>query len=261
MTHKTFLLCLFLFALSVMAPNSECKMKSFVEQQLAYDRVKSAHDFYHDALEAALTSKGLSLSTLEIALVVYKNEGFMEVYGKAITGDRFQKLGYFNMTASSGILGPKSKEGDLQIPEGRYEVVKFNPRSNFLLSMGINYPNADDRKRSKAKHLGNAIFIHGDNKSIGCIAIGDTAIEQLYILAIYSRQNTDRPIPVHIFPFKMTEENIRQAEFAYRDYDATIKFWKWLKPIYDQITESYDHTSLELLPFVKKKEAPSDNKE
>jgi murein L,D-transpeptidase YafK len=92
----------------------------------------------------------------------------------------------YPLTAFSGRLGPKLKERDGQIPEGIYRLTTFNPFSNWHLSMMIDYPNDFDRTQAakEGRHqLGSNIFLHGKAKSVGCLAVGDKAIDQLFLLA------------------------------------------------------------------------------
>jgi murein L,D-transpeptidase YafK len=88
----------------------------------------------------------------------------------------------------------------LQVPEGFYEADRFNPFSAFHLSLGLNYPNASDRILGDPVSPGSDIFIHGGTASIGCIALGDPGIEEIYLAAAGSRA---RPIHVHLFPARM----------------------------------------------------------
>ena len=88
--------------------------------------------------------------------------------------------------AASGHAGPKLRQGDYQVPEGVYRIEWLNPNSSYHLSMKVNYPNAFDlrmARRDGRKNLGGDIFIHGRNVSIGCVALGDPAIEELFTLA------------------------------------------------------------------------------
>ena len=89
------------------------------------------------------------------------------------------------MTAFSGKLGPKNQQGDLQIPEGVYRASVLNPNSSYYLSIGVNYPNQNDRKRGlkkKISNLGGDIFIHGRSVTIGCVPVGDHYIEELFYI-------------------------------------------------------------------------------
>ena len=92
----------------------------------------------------------------------------------------------YPVLAASGRLGPKLKEGDRQVPEGLYRIESLNPNSMFHLSLRVNYPNEFDRRqasRESRTNLGGDIMIHGSNASIGCLAMGDEAAEDLFILA------------------------------------------------------------------------------
>ncbi len=132
-------------------------------------------------LKSILDSWPVDKST-QLTLVVYKQERILEVW---MTSPLKKKLKTYPFTAFSGRLGPKNRQGDRQIPEGLYKVDRMNPFSQYYLSIGINYPNELDRQRGKEKNikdLGGDIFIHGKNKTIGCIPIGDEAIEELFYL-------------------------------------------------------------------------------
>ena len=120
----------------------------------------------------------------KLTLIGLKHERKLEVWG-TLKGKQIHITTY-PFTAFSGILGPKFKEGDRQIPEGIYGVSYLNPNSKFHLSMKINYPNAYDKKMAKKEHrtnLGSDIMIHGNDRTVGCIPIGDEKIEELYFLS------------------------------------------------------------------------------
>jgi len=116
----------------------------------------------------------------ELMIVVFKSSKLMEVfYDHALVMN-------VPILAASGAAGPKIKEGDCQVPEGIYKIDVLNPNSSYYLSMRISYPNETDRKRSKARgvtEFGGDIYIHGKAASVGCLAIGDDKIEDLYFLA------------------------------------------------------------------------------
>jgi murein L,D-transpeptidase YafK len=90
--------------------------------------------------------------------------------------------------------------GDYQVPEGFYYINEFNPRSEYHLSLGLNYPNASDRILSDSTQPGGDIYIHGSCVTTGCIPITDSQIEELYILAAHAKDMGEDFIPVHIFP-------------------------------------------------------------
>ncbi len=97
---------------------------------------------------------------------------------------RFRLVASYPILAVSGGPGPKRREGDKQVPEGFYEIDRFNPKSLFHLSLGLNYPNAADRVLSDREHPGGDIFIHGSNVTVGCAPLGNDAIEELYLAAL-----------------------------------------------------------------------------
>lgn len=120
----------------------------------------------------------------EIALLAFKKEQQVQLWAKN-KHDRWKYIHTYPITANSGRLGPKLKERDGQIPEGIYKLTSFNPFSTWHLSMMINYPNEFDRLQASKdgrSQLGGNIFIHGKSRSVGCLAIGDAAIDQLFFL-------------------------------------------------------------------------------
>ena len=114
-----------------------------------------------------------------LRIVIYKNRRVLELWSP-----QSELLKTYKFTAFSGTLGPKNKQGDKQIPEGVYRTTALNPNSRYYLSIRINYPNDNDTKRAKKKgvHPGGDIYIHGKNKTIGCVPIGDRAIEELFYI-------------------------------------------------------------------------------
>lgn len=137
-----------------------------------------------ERLEPALKRAHLHYPPKQIALLAFKKSKQLQLWARDRGAWNYVKS--YPILGASGHLGPKLKRGDLQVPEGVYKIKSFNPSSHFTLSMEINYPNAFDKAHAKAdhrRHLGREIFIHGTDRSIGCVAIGDAAIEELFILA------------------------------------------------------------------------------
>lgn len=132
----------------------------------------------------------------------------------------------------SGGLGPKRREGDRQVPEGLYVIDRFNPDSAYHLSLGIDYPNASDRVRSDPKNPGSDIFIHGSDVSIGCLAMTDPVIEEVYAMAVRAREAGQRRIRVDIFPFRM-----EPGEVAGRGGEHS-GLWAELEPFYQAFESS-----------------------
>ena len=129
----------------------------------------------------------------------------------------------WNICTYSGKLGPKLKQGDRQSPEGFYFVKpgQMNPYSSYHLSFNLGYPNAFDRAHGRT---GNYLMVHGDCVSIGCYAMNDDGIEEIYTLMGAALKSGQPFIRVHVFPFPMTEANLS----AQRD-NKNITFWNNLK--------------------------------
>ncbi|HMN38004.1 MAG TPA: L,D-transpeptidase family protein [Hyphomicrobium sp.] len=121
----------------------------------------------------------------DVALVAVKDEKTLELFSRAGSGD-WTFVHRYKVLAASGGPGPKLKRGDKQVPEGVYGISFLNPNSRYHVSMRVSYPNAFDRQMAAndgRKDLGGDIMIHGKNVSIGCLAIGDEAAEELFVLA------------------------------------------------------------------------------
>jgi murein L,D-transpeptidase YafK len=118
-------------------------------------------------------------------LVGWKQEQTLEVYAAGKIGP-YHFIRAYPIFAESGTLGPKLREGDDQAPEGIYSITSLNPNSAYHLSLEVGYPNDFDRamaRREPRTHLGSAIMIHGNACSAGCLAMGDGAAEDLFVLA------------------------------------------------------------------------------
>lgn len=116
-----------------------------------------------------------------ITLIGLKEEKQLELWAQH--EQRWRFIHSYPMTAASGHAGPKLREGDWQVPEGLYKIIWLNPNSSYHLSMKIDYPNQFDLKHARADgrtEPGSDIFIHGKAVSIGCIALGDEAIDELF---------------------------------------------------------------------------------
>lgn len=161
----------------------------------------------------------------EVFIRVFKREGELEVWVK----NREQSYALFRtypICNYSGGLGPKERQGDHQAPEGFYYVNagRLNPWSRFHLSMNLGYPNAYDRARGRT---GSALMIHGNCVSIGCYAMTDAKIEEIYTLVYQALAHGQALVRVHVFPFKMTAS----AMAAEKD-NLWYGFWRNLQEGY-----------------------------
>ena len=149
------------------------------------DRLAQFGDLAFSRLAPRFTAAGAAFPPTEIALLAFKDTGLMQVYARSAPGAWTYVCAY-PVLAASGVLGPKLREGDEQVPEGIYQVTLLNPNSRFHVSLRLNYPNAFDQRmalRDGRTRLGGDIMIHGKAVSAGCLAMGDTAAEDLFALA------------------------------------------------------------------------------
>jgi len=119
-----------------------------------------------------------------VVLVGFKWEKRLDLYA-GNSPDELKFIRYYDVLAASGVLGPKLREGDRQVPEGVYRLTQLNPNSNFHLSLKIGYPNTFDRLMGRVenrRNLGGAIFIHGSSVSAGCLAMSDPVAEEIFTL-------------------------------------------------------------------------------
>jgi murein L,D-transpeptidase YafK len=199
-------------------------------KQLTYPRVREAYNQKEKTLKKELEQQQYSWGEFELLVVGYKYEKELEIHlRKKGSVDKFQLFRTYAFCTLSGNLGPKRIQGDLQVPEGFYFIDRFNPSSQFHLSLGLNYPNASDKILSDPQKPGGDIFIHGDCVSIGCIPITDELIKELYVLCVEAREAGQKQIPVYLFPFRMTEEKFNTGVSLYPNHQA---FWSNLKEGY-----------------------------
>jgi len=188
--------------------------------------------FLKDTLAERLTSLSRKMGD-PIFIRIFKEEAILEVWIK--TENEYEHLKDYIICASSGYLGPKLKEGDRQAPEGFYKVRKrqLNPKSKFHLSFNLGYPNAYDRAHGRT---GSFLMVHGNCVSIGCYAMTDEKIEEIYALVKRALGNGQDYIDVHAYPFRMTDKNMDL-------YEGNIwyDFWTNLK-------EGYDYFEAEKVP-------------
>jgi murein L,D-transpeptidase YafK len=204
----------------------------FKATQLTYARVRKAYAESEEVMKRRYEAQNLTLGKQAVFFRVFKAEKQLELWAKRTDGT-YCLIKSYPICSASGDLVPKRKMGDYQVPEGFYHIDRFNPTSSFYLSMGINYPNASDKIVSTASNLGGDIFIHGSCVSIGCMAMTDPVIYELYIAAVEAKNSGQQKTPVHIFPFRMTNVNVTRYYESYKDDVVLVQFWKNIKVGYD----------------------------
>jgi murein L,D-transpeptidase YafK len=176
-------------------------------------------------LNQRLAAKGLRAGQA-VFIRIIKQSSELELWMNR--GDAWVQLHTYPVCKWSGDLGPKLREGDWQAPEGFYAVTAnaLNPKSAYHLSFNLGFPNAYDRAHGRT---GSALMVHGDCRSVGCYAMTDAGIEQIYGLVQAALRAGQAAVPVHIFPFRMSDEAMQ------RPHDIRWStFWANLKTGWDQ---------------------------
>ena len=173
-------------------------------------------------LEADLAAQGLTLGSA-VYFQITKQPARLTAF-VAGPDDTFHAFRTWPVCSYSGQLGPKRAEGDRQAPEGFYSVrpAQMNPASSYHLSFDLGYPNAYDRAHGRT---GGYLMVHGSCVSIGCFAMTDPVIEEVWTLMDAAFENGQRQVPVHIFPFAMTAANLQRHAGQ-----ADSAFWRSLAP-------------------------------
>ena len=152
------------------------------------DVLESVAPYAVSQLRPYFDRAGVDYPPRKLALIGLKEEKKLELWAKDAHHPEYRFIRSYDILAASGKDGPKLRRGDRQVPEGVYRVVRLNPNSNYHLSMKLDYPNeydlfhANEEGRSEP---GSDIFIHGKAVSAGCLAMGDSVIEELFVLAAH----------------------------------------------------------------------------
>ncbi|MCB2182128.1 MAG: murein L,D-transpeptidase [Desulfobulbaceae bacterium] len=185
---------------------------------------KAVYQKITPSLESELVRHNLILGS-PIFIRIFKESSELEIWVKG--KNKYELFKTYDICSFSGELGPKQREGDLQSPEGFYlvEGSQLNPFSRFHLSFNLGYPNQYDRIHGRT---GSALMVHGSCVSAGCFAMTDPIVEEIYTLAEAALKNGQPFFKVHIFPFRMTADNMARHKNS-----QWINFWKNLKEGYD----------------------------
>ncbi len=176
-------------------------------------------------ISSAVLAKMEALDTTPSSPTVirtYKKEAELEIWKMKSNGE-YALLKTYPMCRWSGQLGPKKREGDMQVPEGFYSIApgQMNPNSHYYLAFNVGYPNAYDRAYGRT---GGNVMVHGVCSSAGCFSMTDEQVADIYAIARDSFAGGQREIQLQSYPFHMTAENM--AKFR---LDPNIDFWKNLK--------------------------------
>jgi murein L,D-transpeptidase YafK len=186
--------------------------------------IKDINPKVEKRLEPYFKRAGVQYFPKKLTFVAFKKERKLEMWGEK--SGKWIYVRSYKILAASGKPGPKLKEGDKQVPEGIYNITAMNPNSIFYLAMLVGYPNNYDKLQAQKENrtnLGGDICIHGNHRSAGCLAMGDTNIEDLFLAT-----------------YKVGMQNVRViiAPYDFRD-DKNINYnitkVSWRKELYDTV--------------------------
>ncbi|MBY7649478.1 MAG: hypothetical protein C4617_03075 [Candidatus Liberibacter europaeus] len=158
---------------------------------------------------------------------IFKKENVLEIW-KYTTDKKYALFKSYKICAWSGLLGPKVEIGDMQSPEGFYQIKldSLNPNSKYYLSINVGFPNEFDAANDRT---GTDIMIHGGCSSSGCYAMNDRQMQEIYIIVRDALRGNIKPyVQLQSFPFRMTRDNMER----YREHPS-YPFWQVLKIGYD----------------------------
>ena len=209
-----------------------CEKKNPPMDPAHHPRPAAAAARVRPSLDRDLTAAGLKFGD-PVFLRAFKEERQLELFVHQRKSGKFQLFRTYPIAATSGTLGPKLAAGDGQVPEGFYQVPPsaMKPDSKYHLAFNIGYPNAFDRALGRT---GSLIMIHGNRVSIGCLAMTDEKIEEIYTLCAAALSQGQSQFRVHLFPFRMTDQ--RMAKAAGSPWE---KFWQNLKEGYDHFEKTH----------------------
>ena len=171
-----------------------------------------------------LAAKGFA-NGAPMFLRIFKAESELEIWMEK--DGRYELFATYPICHWSGTLGPKQQEGDKQTPEGFYTITsrQLHHVGRWPRSLNLGFPNAFDKAMGRS---GSYILVHGGCSSVGCFAMTNPVISEIYGLATAALRGGQRHIPTHVFPFRMTDKNL-----AKKSKDEWASFWANLKEGYD----------------------------
>ena len=184
------------------------------EEHAAATRTRVVQKLFADA--------GVAYPPAELLFRTFKKDKELEVWAASEKGGAMRHVTTYEVCRMSGNVGPKRAEGDMQVPEGFYTIQYYWSISNYHLEMKVGYPNVSDQVLG-SRQPGGAIMIHGSCASVGCIAMGDERVEELWVMA-RAFHSTNRRVNVHIFPARDMKALLEDAA-----HDRHRAFWSNIK--------------------------------
>ncbi len=211
--------------------NKSLKATKFIR---ARSMIQRLHRKKRQTIHPALLKRLMAHKNLRkgdpIFIRIFKKEGELELWMRS--GRRFSLLKTYDICKFSGQLGPKLAENDRQSPEGFYSVNRrqMKPDSAYYRAFNIGYPNKFDRSWGRT---GSLIMVHGACKSVGCFAMTNKVMGEIYNIADAALSQNQKNFQVHIFPFRLTAANMDR----YKKHRWSGYWWN-LKRGYDMFEQS-----------------------
>ena len=212
--------------------------QTFADRQDNFERVRTARQLSENKIKKLFKDSGMQVVKY-IYWRAFKKEAKMELWAADSSSSNYKLIKTYPICMGSGDLGPKRKFGDLQVPEGFYYIARYNPTSNYHLSMKVSYPNESDLLLADKNNPGDEIYIHGACASVGCLPMTDSTIDEIYWVTVMSQsyQGSQVKIPIDIFPCEFTKSNWDYLKKTY-SRKSLIDFWKNLEGGYSFFQET-----------------------
>lgn len=203
-------------------------MRPLLGKKTVADQIETYGDIARARLRAMFQEASFAYPPEKLAMLAFKDKRILEVYVGSADGV-FKHLHTYPILGASGKLGPKLREGDFQVPEGVYRLESLEPNTPYHLALRLNYPNDFDLEHARIDGRtkpGSDILIHGSNGSVGCLAMGDVASEDLFVLA---NDTKDHNIAIIICPVDLR---------TFKAPPATPNDPVWLPKLYEEISQA-----------------------
>lgn len=235
MFRSLFRIAVLVIAASLSTANVQAQddAMTFRNFQFSFNRVAQSWARYNDTLRKVFEEKKIQYPAHEIYLRFFKASNEGELWARNDDTSKFTLVKYYRMCALSGSLGPKRWEGDRMVPEGFYFIDDFNPKSDFYLSLLLNYPNYSDLVKGDKVKPGGDIYIHGGCVTIGCLPMTDPVIMEIYTACLNARLSGQTYVPVHIYPIRFDRKGLDFLGKEYASDTTKQRFWVNLKGEYD----------------------------
>jgi hypothetical protein len=205
-------------------------LRQYMGRMSVSDRLEQFEQPVRERLAGDFDRASVTWPAGQITLVGIKNRRRLELYARNGAKEPWRYVKAWPILAASGGPGPKLREGDKQVPEGIYPVESLNPNSRFHLAVRIGYPNCTDRRVARKQgreNLGGDIMIHGSDVSVGCLAMGDRAAEEIFVLVALAGPENTR---ILLSPVDFRREALQGPEPS-----------PWVREIYDRLAEALGH--------------------